>query len=229
MPSNRVPGSGTHRKVRYSASAAWRSEGDGRAGSSALSSEREVEDVALLRVVEGLHAEPVAGHEELVALGVPDREGEDPVEAVEHLLAVLGVHRQQHLGVAVRLEPKAVRLEVGPQLAEVVQLAVVGDPVALVRVSHRLRPPRARVEDAEAAVAERRGGACAVGAEDLDPVAVGPPMRERLGHRLDQPAIGATHQAADPAHRLSRPPAGRLTGGFGSPRRRVPERTDRMP
>ena len=61
----------------------------------------EVEAAVVLREIEGLDAEAVAGQEELFALGVPDREGEDAVQPVEHRLTVARVDRQQHLGVAV--------------------------------------------------------------------------------------------------------------------------------
>jgi hypothetical protein len=42
-----------------------------------------------LRVEERLLAEPVAGDQQLALAGVPDREGEHPLERVDHLLPVL--------------------------------------------------------------------------------------------------------------------------------------------
>ena len=110
------------------------------------------------------------------------------------------VHGQQHLGVAVGGEFEAVGLELGPQLAKVVELAVVGDPVAVAGVGHRLSASRARVEDAEPPVSERRRKPPVVRREQLHPLAVGPPVSQDLGHRLDQAPIGAADEAADAAH-----------------------------
>ena len=77
----------------------------------------EVERPVSLRVVERLDAEAVAREEELAALVVPDREREDPVQALEHLGAVARVHGEDDLGVAGRLEGEAVALELRLQLA----------------------------------------------------------------------------------------------------------------
>ena len=72
----------------------------------------EGEEAVALRVVERLDAEPVAGEEQPPVAIVPDREGEDPVEPLEHRRPVEREQPQQHLGVAVGREALAALLEI---------------------------------------------------------------------------------------------------------------------
>ena len=79
----------------------------------------------MLGVVDGLDPEPVASDEELALAGVPDREREHAVEAVEASRAPLLVGAKHDLRVGSGLEGAAALRELGCQFSEVVELAVV--------------------------------------------------------------------------------------------------------
>ncbi len=87
-----------------------------------------------------LDAVAVAGEEKLAAPAVPDRQGEHAVEAGQRLLTPFGICGSDHLGVGLRAEAVPGPLELGAQLAEVVDLAVVGDDEAVFAGGHRLAP-----------------------------------------------------------------------------------------
>src|SRR5438093_5872306 len=70
-------------------------------------------------------------------------------------LAVLGVCAQDDFGVTPRPESVALRLELRPEAAEVVDLAVEDDHERSPRVGHRLRS-RAEVDDRESRHPEGR-------------------------------------------------------------------------
>ena len=70
------------------------------------------------------------------------------------LRAPLLVGGEHDLGVGVRAELVAEPLELGPQLAEVVELAVVGDDERAAAARHRHVARRRRVDDRESAVRE---------------------------------------------------------------------------
>ncbi len=93
----------------------------------------------------------VAGEEEAAAAAVEDGQGEHAVEAADAILTVLLVGVQQHLGVGAGVEAVAQLFELGAQLAEVVDLAVVDDPEGLVLVVDGLTPGL-EVDDGEAPV-----------------------------------------------------------------------------
>ena len=74
----------------------------------------------MLREVQRLDAKTIPGQEEALLLGIPDGEREDPVEPLQHGLAERGVHGEHYLGVAIRAEAHALRLQLSPELREVV-------------------------------------------------------------------------------------------------------------
>ena len=80
--------------------------------------------VGQLGIEERLHAEPVAGEEQRSVLGVVEREGEHAVEARQAVRPPLPPGGEDHLGVALGAEGVALRLELGAQLAEIVDLAI---------------------------------------------------------------------------------------------------------
>ena len=63
-----------------------------------------------LPIVEGLHADPVAGGEQGTLGGVPEGKGEHAAQSVETALTLLGEQMQQDLGIAVRSEGAVERL-----------------------------------------------------------------------------------------------------------------------
>ena len=115
----------------------------------------EIERSVNLRVVQRLDAESIASEEELVPLRIPDREGEDAVQPLQHRPAVLAVGREQHFRIALGTEAGPVALEICTELLEVVELAVVDDPVPSVRVRHRLSSTFGQVDDREPPVTQR--------------------------------------------------------------------------
>src|SRR4051812_45498059 len=94
----------------------------------------ESERLAVRPVVERLLADPVPGHEELLLLLVPDREGEHAAEALDAALAHLLVEVDDRLGVRARVEAVALLLELFFERLEVVDLAVEDDPDGAVLV-----------------------------------------------------------------------------------------------
>ena len=127
-----------------------------------------------------------------------------PLKRREAVGAPLRVRVEHHLGVAGGVERVADRLQLGAQLAEVVDLAVVDDLEPAVVHRHRLRAVL-EVDDAEAPEPERRCGVLEV------PVIVRPAMPERDGHQLEQRAVRRTPEAGYPAH-VSGSPASMVVG-----------------
>ena len=86
------------------------------------------------RVVERLDAEPVSSQEDVVPLGVIQREGEHAAEMVDAFLAVLLVGVDDHLGVGVGPKHVASPFQIGAHGLVVEDLAVEHDQDRLVLV-----------------------------------------------------------------------------------------------
>src|SRR5207244_9837314 len=100
-------------------------------------------------------------------------------------------------GVGRAAEPMALRLELAPQLAVVVDLAVVDEPERAVVARERLEARVGEVDDREPAEAERDA------LRRVTAVAVRPAVVELRGHSLDGLGLGRPperHDPADPAH-----------------------------
>ena len=91
-----------------------------------------------LAVQKRLFAEPVARQEQRLIATVRDAEREHAHESPQQVRAPLGVAVQQDLGVGLRGEGSAARLELGAKRLEVVDFAVVHNDVAPVRRRHGL-------------------------------------------------------------------------------------------
>ncbi len=166
---------------------------DGRVAEERLGLRREEEQPIVMPVVERLFPQPIARQEQ-AALGiVPDGEGEHAGEAVDARLAVDGVRVQDHLGVAPRSEPTPTGLQLGAQLAEVVDLAVEDDPVPPGGVAHRL-PAGHEIDDRQTGHPETdvAGG--------VDPRIVGPSVLEEPEHRGQELTRARADVAGDAAH-----------------------------
>src|SRR2546430_536096 len=127
----------------------------------------------------------------------PEGEGEHPPKALDGGLAEGLPGGQQDLGVAAGAEDVAAELELGLEVAEVVDLAVVDDPRRAVGRAHRL-PPGHQVDDGQA------GHTQAYGRLDVHALVVRSPVLEGRHHRLHQlgwrspdvpgdPEIGRAH------------------------------------
>ncbi|MNK84157.1 hypothetical protein D3C87_1039970 [compost metagenome] len=139
-------------------------------------------------VVERLDAEPVPHQHQFLARLIPDGEGEDAVQLVDHVRLPLEVAAQEHFGIALRGEPVPQGFQLLTQFAVVVDLAVVGQhgqrdvPLRALRGKHGLGATR-RIDDREPAMAqghvEARPG----------PAVVRATLTQGLGHGLDGPAF----------------------------------------
>src|SRR5207247_601075 len=109
---------------------------------------------------------------------------------------------QQDLGVAAGAEDVAAALELGLEVAEVVDLAVVDDPGRAVGRAHRL-PPGHQVDDSQA------GHAQAHARLDVHALVVRSPVLEGPHHRRQQLGWRSPDVPGDPAHG-SRPALRRL-------------------
>ena len=150
------------------------------------------------RVVERLDAVVVAGEHQAglvagVVAQVEDGERPHAVEAGEAVGPPLQVRVQHHLGVARGVEGVAERFELGPQLAEVVDLAVVGELHRAVVGADRL-VTTGGVDDREAAVAE-------AGQRVLEePLAVGAAVGDPAGHGGQEGGVGRAPEPGNATH-----------------------------
>jgi hypothetical protein len=145
-------------------------------------------------VVQRLDAEPVARHEERLTVAVPQRKGEHAAEAVHALLAPLlpGVH--DDFGVALGVEDVAVRLQLGYQLAVVVDLAVEDDHHRAVLIEQGLLTG-GDVDDGQAPVAKAETGL------DMQTAFIRAAVQLRVVHALQDMAV---HRAGAACVELTR-------------------------
>ncbi len=127
---------------------------------------------------ERLDAQAVAGGEKPALVAVPDEQGKHADESLKARFAPALVGAQDHLGVGARAEGLAVGLELGPDLGEVVDLAIEDDPTLAVGAGHGLVPGGREVENAEAA--EGEPGPAIV--QEFQAGVVGPAMRDGVAH-----------------------------------------------
>ena len=149
-----------------------------------------------LAVVERLDPVRIASEHQPPALRVPERDREHPAQPLGEALAVLLVQVHEHLGVAARREPVPGPLELEPELAVVVELAVLNDRDPAVLVRDRL-VARREVDDGEAPGSE------ADAPVEVRAVGVRPALDEGCAHRREPAGIdGAAggRDSADPAH-----------------------------
>ena len=107
------------------------------------------------RIEERLLAQAIARQQQLAPALIVDGEREHPLQAPDGVGSPLFVGVNDRLGVRGGPEAMAARLELLPELAVVVDLAVEDDPDAAVLVLHRLMAAGA-VDDGQPAVTERR-------------------------------------------------------------------------
>jgi hypothetical protein len=148
-------------------------------------------------VVERLDPEAVPGEHKRALPRVPEREREHTPQLSDELRAVLLVEVDEHFGVALGGEPMAAPLETVPELAVVVDLAVLDDMDRPVFVSDWLIAAF-EIDDGKAPRGERHGPV------DDAPFAVWATVTEGLAHRRERsrvdPGPVEGDQPADPAH-----------------------------
>ncbi len=143
----------------------------------------EHQRVAGPAVVQRLLADAVAGQRQALLAAVPQGDGEHAVAAPQRgFQPPLHDRRQQHLGIGMAAEAVAVRFQLGAQRGEVVDLAVVGQPVAAVAGGHRLMAQRRQVQDAQPPVRQRHAG----GGIGPDAAVIRSTMGQGIAHRAGQ-------------------------------------------
>ena len=152
----------------------------------------EDEGAGVIAVMQRLDAEAVARQEQPTLSGIPDGEGPHAIEAQLALLSPLRIGGEDDLAVGVGDETVAEATQLLAQLEIVVDLAVIGQPVAPLGIGHRLAGPFGEVEDGEPTMAEPKPRF----GEMLDAEAVRPTMGKTVGergkHRLREILRGIT-------------------------------------
>ena len=150
---------------------------------------------AVVIVIERLLADPVARDKQARARRVPDRDGKHAVEPLQAVRAPFLIGVQNDLGVAARAEDMPFRLQLRPEIAEVVQLAVEDDAARPVFVPNRLLPAR-KVDDAQPPHPEEDRAAAPHPAlvRPAVPQPVGRDLRLRFIHlHLSELSVYSTH------------------------------------
>ena len=129
-------------------------------------------------VVDELDAHGIARQDQPTEPGIPYRDTEHPVEAIENARAPLLVAVDDHFRVGARSEDVPASLQLQSQFPKVVDLAVENDPNGRLPVRHRL-VAAVQIDDGKAPKTQ----ADAAGA--IRAVVVGTTMCNRCGHRGD--------------------------------------------
>src|ERR1043166_250290 len=86
--------------------------------------------------VQRLYAEPIAHNKETALLLVPNCKRKHAVEPLQTFIVPLRVCAQWDFGVGIRVKDMPERFQFTPNLSEVVNLAVVGDPPTTIDTRH---------------------------------------------------------------------------------------------
>jgi hypothetical protein len=154
--------------------------------------------------VERLDAEAVARAHQAASAQVRDGDGPHALEPAEAVVPPRLERRQRDLGVTGGAEAAPARLQLAPQLAEVVDLAVEDDPAGAVGRAHRLVRRVREVADAQAAEPEPQHRRLAANRCVERGERVGPQRRVHQQEALSVRAavrglrVQAPHQARDP-------------------------------
>ena len=153
---------------------------------------------AVIRVEKGLFTISIAGQDQRPRSRVPDREPKHTVESRETGIAPLLVSVNDHLGVGLGVKLVSESLELGAQLAKVVNLAVEHRLQRAVFVVHRL-VTTGEIDDREPAHSDH--GLLVM----EQPLVVGAAMGDGRVHRVTyrgsrKRCAGCGDDARDPAH-----------------------------
>ena len=107
-----------------------------------------------LRIVQRLDAHRIARDEQAMAAGVPQGEGKHAAELCQAIFSPARIGFQQDFSIGVADKTCAGFLEFVPNVAEVVDLAVVDDPVAGFGIVHGLVSQRREIKNRQPAVAQ---------------------------------------------------------------------------
>jgi hypothetical protein len=160
---------------------------------------REDQSAGVLRPIQRLDPQPIAGHEQRLLGAVPDGEREHAVEPVQAPETPGLVGGEKNLGVGARPESLPLPLELRPEVSEVVNLAVVRDPEAPAGSRHGLRPGWRKVQDGETAVPEAER----LARRAMQPLSIRATVGEQPGHPADDLRVDGADHACNPAHAVT--------------------------
>ena len=125
---------------------------------------REGEGAGVKAVMQRLDAKTVARQEQPTLLGIPDGKRPHAIEAQLALLSPLRIGGEDDLAVAVRDETVAEAAQLLAQLEIVVDLTVIGEPVAPLGIGHWLpaRSERSRMASRRWPSQSRASGKCSM-------------------------------------------------------------------
>ena len=169
-------------------------------------------------IVERLDTEAVADEAKRPVPPIPKRKREHADETLDRRPhAPFGDGLDQNLGIGMSLEAPPARLKLWPQVARIVDLAVVADDAGATARHHGLGACRRKIDDGEPRMAEHHPGlgvgpqAMSIGTAMVERPRHGPPERFQLlraGAALEvEEARDATHDAKplSPCHRRRLP------------------------
>ena len=140
----------------------------------------EGEALLVLEVIEGLGPEAVPRQDQLAGGRVQEPEGEHAVQARQQALWTLVDHGlEQHFRIAAGPKGNAATFQFGPELAEIVDLAVEHQDVAATLVPHRLMTALIEVDQREPGMGQPKA------VTNEAPLGVGPSVQERVHRSLE--------------------------------------------
>jgi hypothetical protein len=171
---------------------------DARNRDQRLQLRRERHAAGQVRVVERLDPESVSRDEKLLLFAIPNGEGEDAVELIEHGGAMEIVKRTQNRRVGMRVERVSTTAKVFAQILEVVYFAVEYDLIAPATTRHWLRRGARWIDNGQAPMRKPDPGAL------VHPYsfAVGASMGDRSRHPAQEFRGEVSKVARDAAHAL---------------------------
>src|SRR5579885_3252778 len=138
-----------------------------------------------LCVVQRLYAHRIAGNKQSTRARVPNGKCKDSPEFSDGAFAPTGIRLQQYLSIRMAPERLAQSFDFSTNLPEVVDFAVVDDPISSIGIVHRLMPQGGQVENCETTVAQPDLGLPV--AEQNGSLIVRAAMRERARSALQEP------------------------------------------
>src|SRR5689334_5063725 len=104
-----------------------------------------------LNIIKRFNTHRIARDEQTMPCGVPDSESEHAAKSSEALLAPARISFEHDFGIGVAGETCPGAFKFAADFAEVIDFAVVDNPVASLGILHRLVPQRRQVKDRQSA------------------------------------------------------------------------------
>ena len=124
------------------------------AGQQGANFRSEEEQAGRRVVIEWLYTQPVACQKKPFLPRIPQRKSEHSGETTKARLAPLPVSLEEHFRVPGGAEAMAQFLEFAADLLEIVDFSVKDQPIACLRIMHRLVPGRREIKDGQASASQ---------------------------------------------------------------------------